>query len=68
MLKKKRAHKTLHLALDEQLEAKLDVIVGWMEADPILGGIQAKLGREKAARYAIVRCIQNPPEHARRGR
>ena len=51
----KRPARTLQIKLDAQLEERLDELVGWMEEDPVLGGIQARLGREKAARYAIIR-------------
>jgi hypothetical protein len=51
----------VNLGLAPELETKLDDIVEHMKADPILGSLQADLGREKAIRYAIVRCWEALP-------
>lgn len=61
MTKKTKKRSTLHLGVDEDITAKLDAIVVHMKADPILGGLQVDLGREKAARYAIIRTFDSLP-------
>lgn len=59
MLKKRKPpHKTLHLAMDAELEGNLDRIVAHMKSHPLLGNLQVKLGREKAARFAVARCVE----------
>jgi hypothetical protein len=58
---------TLHLRLSPEEVAELDTIVGWMERDPKIRRLRARLGREKAVRYAIGYLVENPPEHAKGG-
>ena len=59
--------KPLHLRLSPAEVAELDTIVGWMKSDPQLGRLKLRIGREKAVRYAIGRCLAHPPEHAKGG-
>jgi hypothetical protein len=61
MIQKTKKRSTLHLGVDADLEGKLDAIVAHMKADPMLGSLQAQLGREKAARYAILRTYASLP-------
>lgn len=58
---------TLHLRLSPEEAAELDIIVGWMSLDPKIRRLRARLGREKAIRYAVGYLIENPPEHAKGG-
>lgn len=48
---------TMHLGLAARDLENLDRIAAAMRRDPILGGLQANIGREKAARYAIAYCV-----------
>lgn len=54
---------TLHLKLDAADQARVDIVIGWMRSDPIVGRLRANLGREKAFRYALAHCIAHPPAH-----
>lgn len=56
-------NRTLHLRLDPMLVRDLDQIVAWMQSDPMLARLGAASDRGQAIRYAVVRCIANPPEH-----
>lgn len=52
---------TMHLKLDATDIANLDKIVAVMKRHPIVGRLQAGLGREKAARYAIAHFVEQLP-------
>lgn len=40
----------------------LDIILGRMKRDPLLGPMEVELGRAKATRYAIAWCAKHGPE------
>lgn len=44
---------TIHLGVDATVLANLDAIVEYMKTRPDIACLQADLGREKAARFAI---------------
>lgn len=52
---------TLHLGLDARDLDNLDAIAARMRSHPIIGPLHSKIGREKAARYAIAHVAQHPP-------
>lgn len=54
---------TMHLGLGARDIENLEKIAAMMRSDPMLGSLHAKIGREKAARYAIAYCVANPPAH-----
>lgn len=58
---------TMHLGLDAIDIANLEKIIAMMRRDPKIGRLHAKLGREKAARYAIAHCVEHPPAHVTTG-
>lgn len=56
-----RYRQTVHLGLDQRDLDNLDKIAAMMKRDPILGSLQTKIGRGKAARYAIAYCVAHAP-------
>jgi hypothetical protein len=61
MIQKTKKRSTLHLGVDADITAKLDAIVEHMKGRPDIACLQADLGREKAARYAIVKFHESLP-------
>jgi len=53
----------MHLGLNARDIENLEKIAAMMRRDPMLASLQAKIGREKAARYAIAYIVAHPPAH-----
>lgn len=52
---------TLHVGCYARDLANLDKIVENLKLDPVIGGLHANIGREKAARFAFAKCAENLP-------
>jgi hypothetical protein len=57
------ADTTLHLRLTPEDQRSLKTILGWMLYDPALHDSRERPSYSSAVRYAMRRCLANPPKH-----